>query len=144
MSPWNSTRPAAWGRSAGGPARSAANRPRTAFTASDEKGFSVSDDPYPITVGISKDLPSEFPGNFVAQTEANEMAVVGLGSFANKAYYRVVAVDPAGNRSGPSEYASAPAAGRHPRAQRRSEAGRGISQHDLGHSFLGRTCGCAS
>jgi hypothetical protein len=61
-----------------------------------------------VTIGISKDLPSEFPGNFVGQTEAQEMAVVGQGSLANKAYYRVVAVDNSGNRSGPSDYASAP------------------------------------
>lgn len=76
--------------------------------ASDEKGFSASDSPYAVTIGISKDLPSEFPGNFVGQTEAQEMAVVGQGSLANKAYYRVVAVDNSGNRSGPSDYASAP------------------------------------
>jgi hypothetical protein len=76
--------------------------------ASDEKGFSVSDSPYPVTVGISKELPGEFRGNFVAQTEAQEMAVVGLGTLANKAFYRVVAVDASGNRSGPSDYASAP------------------------------------
>jgi hypothetical protein len=76
--------------------------------ASDEKGFSVSDNPYPVTVGISKDLPSEFPANFVAQTEAQELVVIGIGPFANKAFYRVVAVDAAGNRSGPSDYATAP------------------------------------
>lgn len=76
--------------------------------ASDEKGFSISDRPYPVTVGISKGLPAEFPANFVAQTEAQDMAVVGLGPFANKAFYRVVAVDDSGNHSGPSDYVSAP------------------------------------
>ena len=76
--------------------------------ASDEKGFSVSDKPYAVTVGISKELPTEFPANFVAQTKAQEMPVIGLAPLANKAFYRVVAVDESENRSGSSEYASAP------------------------------------
>jgi hypothetical protein len=79
--------------------------------ASDEKGFSVSDTPYKVTVGVSQNLPSEFPANFVAETSATEMEVVGIdkkNAAANKAFYRVVAVDAAGNRSGPSDYAAAP------------------------------------
>lgn len=79
--------------------------------ASDEMGFSISDEPYKVTVGISKDLPSEFPANFVAETTATELAVLGpqvKHAGANKAFYRVVAVDTAGNRSGPSDYAAAP------------------------------------
>jgi hypothetical protein len=76
--------------------------------ASDEKGFSVSDQPYQVTVGVSKDLPETFAGNFVAETEGREMAVIGRGSFANKAYYRVVAIDEMGNQSGPSDYTTAP------------------------------------
>jgi hypothetical protein len=76
--------------------------------ASDEKGFSISDKPYPVTIGISKELPPEFPANFVAQTEAQEMTVIGPGPLANKAFYRVVAVDKSGNRSGPSDYVAAP------------------------------------
>jgi hypothetical protein len=79
--------------------------------ASDEKGFSISDEPYKVTVGVSKDLPSEFPANFVTETTATELEVLGQQvkhAGANKAFYRVVAVDAAGNRSGPSDYASAP------------------------------------
>lgn len=78
--------------------------------ASDEKGFSIGDRPYRVTVGASGTLPPEFPANFVAENPAVELEVVGPRVSlpgANKAYYRVVAVDPAGNRSGPSDYAAA-------------------------------------
>ncbi len=78
---------------------------------SDEKGFSASDEPYAVNAGICKDLPSRFPANFIAETAAAELAVVGPAvdlPGANKAYYRVVAVDEKGRRSGPSDYASAP------------------------------------
>ena len=79
--------------------------------ASDEKGFSVSDRPYKVTVGVSEQVPSEFPANFVVETSATELEVVGPHvelPGANKAFYRVVAVDAAGNRSGPSDYAASP------------------------------------
>jgi hypothetical protein len=79
--------------------------------ASDEKGFSVSDRPYKVTVGASKNVPSEFPANFVVETSATAVEAVGSGvklSGANKAFYRVVAVDAAGRRSGPSDYAASP------------------------------------
>jgi hypothetical protein len=52
-----------------------------------------------------------FPANFIAETTATELAVLGPGvgsPAANKTYYRVVAVDAQGKRSGPSDYASAP------------------------------------
>jgi hypothetical protein len=86
--------------------------------ASDEKGFSASEDPYKITTGEfnvrtgeSTDRPAEFSANFVTETRDTELAVVGSGATlpgANKCFYRVVAVDAAGKRSGPSDYASAP------------------------------------
>jgi len=79
--------------------------------ASDEKGFSVSDQPYKVTVGVSKKVPSEFHANFVVETPATELEVVGTHlrlPGANKAFYRVVAVDRAGKRSGPSDYAASP------------------------------------
>ena len=69
---------------------------------SDEKGFTVSDEPYKVTVGISKQVPPEFPANFVGETSSAEWSAEG------KAFYRVVAVDAAGKRSGPSEYVAAP------------------------------------
>jgi hypothetical protein len=78
---------------------------------SDEKGFSVSDRPYPVTVGVSKKLPAEFPANFVVETPATQLEVVGTEvklPGANTAFYRVVAVDLAGKRSGPSDYAASP------------------------------------
>ncbi len=77
--------------------------------ASDEKGFSVSDVPFEVTVGVSSKLSSKFPANFAVETSATELAVVGQDlvlEAANKAFYRVVAVDAAGNRSGPSDYAA--------------------------------------
>ncbi len=78
---------------------------------SDEKGFTVSDEPYTINVGRSKELPAQAPANFVAETESNELVVLGAGvklPNANKAFYRVVAIDDHGKRSGPSNYAAAP------------------------------------
>ena len=51
------------------------------------------------------------PANFIAETTATEMTVLGGRSgppAANKTYYRVVAVDRQGKRSGPSDYAAAP------------------------------------
>ena len=78
---------------------------------SDENGFSVSDVPYKVTIGTSKELKPEFPANFIAETTATELAVMGDGiesQSANKTYYRVVAVDAQDKRSGPSDYATAP------------------------------------
>ena len=78
---------------------------------SDEKGFSVSDEPYEVNVGESKTLSSPFPANFVAETTDTALVVVREGldlPNANKAYYRVVAVDEKGNRSWSSAYAAAP------------------------------------
>ncbi len=77
--------------------------------ASDEKGFSISDRPYAVTVGISRAVPAEFPANFAVETPATEYEVVGSQvelAGANKAFYRVVAIDAAGKRSGPSELAA--------------------------------------
>jgi hypothetical protein len=78
---------------------------------SDEKGFSVSDKPFKVTVGASKKVPSTCPANFVTEVPATEVAVIGAEvnlPNANRAYYRVVAVDGQGKRSGPSDFAEAP------------------------------------
>jgi acetyl esterase/lipase len=77
---------------------------------SDEKGFSVSDEAYRRNVGQSKDLPAQAPANFVMETSKTELVVLGAGvdlPNTNKAFYRVVAVDDKGKRSGPSDYAAA-------------------------------------
>jgi Fibronectin type III domain len=76
---------------------------------SDEKGFSVSDDAYRMNVGQSKALPAQSPANFVAETSNTELVVLGSGvdlPNANRSFYRVVAVDDKGKRSGPSDYAA--------------------------------------
>ena len=79
---------------------------------SDEKGFTVSDEPYEVNVGNQKEkLQTPFPANFVAHTRTTELPVIGASvdlPNANKAYYRVVALDANGNRSWSSDYASAP------------------------------------
>jgi hypothetical protein len=85
--------------------------------ASDEKGFSISDEPYRALTGIynvhqkgSGESSTQFPANFVVETRATELPVVGASvdlPGANKSFYRVVAVDEAGNHSGPSDYAAA-------------------------------------
>jgi hypothetical protein len=82
---------------------------------SDEKGFTIADKPYQSTVGITKAEMAAwnpwFPANFIAETTATELAVMGCEvdlPAANKTYYRVVAVDEQGRRSGPSDYATGP------------------------------------
>src|SRR5205823_9378035 len=52
-----------------------------------------------------------FPANFMAEVTGTELAVIGADvrlPNANRAYYRVVAVDDLGKRSGPSDQAEAP------------------------------------
>ncbi|MCK4283565.1 MAG: putative Ig domain-containing protein, partial [Candidatus Brocadiae bacterium] len=79
---------------------------------SDEMAFSVSDEPYRVNLGATKDkLANPFPANFVAETPDTELVVVGVGlnlPNANKAFYRVVAVDERGKRSWSSDYVAAP------------------------------------
>jgi hypothetical protein len=82
---------------------------------SDEKGFTIADKPYQSTVGTTKAEMAAwnpwFPANFIAETTATELAVMGCEvdlPAANKTYYRVVAVDESGKRSGPSDYATGP------------------------------------
>jgi hypothetical protein len=82
---------------------------------SDEKGFTIADQPFQGTVGVTKTEMAAwdpwFPGNFIAETSATELKVLGSEvtlPAANKTYYRVVAVDQYGKRSGPSDYATAP------------------------------------
>lgn len=82
---------------------------------SDEKGFTIADQRFQSTVGVTKSEMADwnpwFPANFIAETSATELTVIGrevdLPS-ANKAHYRVVAVDEHGKRSGPSDYATGP------------------------------------
>ena len=78
---------------------------------SDEKGFTVHDAPYEVKLGDTKGLANPFPANFVAEVEGTSLDVVGVGNAlpnANKAYYRVVAVDDKDKRSGDSDYVEAP------------------------------------
>jgi hypothetical protein len=78
---------------------------------SDEKGFSVSDEPVQVVVGASQEVPSRRPANFVREVSATEAAVTGADiklPNANRAFYRVVAVDGQGKRSGPSDFAEVP------------------------------------
>jgi hypothetical protein len=92
---------------------------------SDEKGFTVSDEAYTVNVGAS-DLPRKFAANFAAETAGAELIVLGPGldiPNANKAFYRVVAVDAAGKRSGPSDYAGAPRPFVYTRAPARATVG---------------------
>lgn len=74
---------------------------------SNERGFSASREPYRVMVDNKN--AETFPANLVATTDGTEMIVGGPdapdGGFA---FYRVVAVDPDGIRSGPSDLAAAP------------------------------------
>jgi hypothetical protein len=79
---------------------------------SDEKGFFASDTPRKANFSDqAHTLPEQIPANFVAETDATELTVVGQGidlPNANKAYYRVVAVDDGGGRSYSSDFVEAP------------------------------------
>jgi len=90
---------------------------------SNEKGFSVSDTEYMVVMGrgfckdmdefnAKDDIPSrnavKTPSNFMIATDNQTVMVVGHELSlpnANKAFYRVVAVDERGNESGASDYA---------------------------------------
>jgi hypothetical protein len=77
----------------------------------DEKGFTVHDASYEVKLGDTKELTNPFPANSVAEVTSTSLDVVGVGNAlpnANKAYYRVVAVDSQGKRSGDSDYGEAP------------------------------------
>ena len=79
--------------------------------ASDEKGFSISDEPIQTVIGASKQVPKLRPPNFVAEVSDTEAHVIGAAvglANGNRAFYRVVAVDEQGKRSGSSDYAEAP------------------------------------
>jgi hypothetical protein len=78
---------------------------------SDEKGFWASDEPYQAVVGVSKEITPKRPANFIMEVTASEAPVIGAelkSAKANKAFYRVVAVDEQNRRSGPSDFAEAP------------------------------------
>jgi hypothetical protein len=78
---------------------------------SDEQGFTIHDSPYDAKLGETTELTNPFPANFVTEVTGTSLDVIGAGNplpNSNKAYYRVVAVDGSGNRSGDSDYVEAP------------------------------------
>jgi hypothetical protein len=115
--------------------------------ASDERGFSVSDEPFEVAAGVydvhqgqSTEPPTEFPANYLAETRETELAVVGPEvdlANANKTFYRVVAVDEAGNRSGPSDFATAPRPVIYSRPAVEAQAGKEYGYHVRASASLG-------
>jgi hypothetical protein len=83
---------------------------------SDEEGFTASDTDYDVMDYFAGDwrrarLNRRSSSNFVAETDGTELTVLGEGlriPSANKAFYRVVAVDARGRRSWSSDFAEAP------------------------------------
>ncbi|MGC9320012.1 MAG: putative Ig domain-containing protein, partial [Armatimonadota bacterium] len=80
---------------------------------SDEKGFTISDTEYEVWVGNQGEPQGwqTWPANLAAETTDRRLQVVGPGldfENANRAYYRVVAVDARGVESGPSDYIAMP------------------------------------
>jgi hypothetical protein len=83
---------------------------------SDEKGFTASDEPYPVMRRFAGDWRKAacsdlVAANFVGETADTELTVIGRRldlPNTNKAFYRVVAVDERGNRSWSSAYAESP------------------------------------
>lgn len=93
-------------------------RPNTAGTTpvryeiygSHERGFTVSRQDYSIVAGHGEpEGMRNMPANLLLDTVEPCALVVGSGIVAgNRAFYRVVAIDAQGLRSGPSDYAEAP------------------------------------
>ncbi len=74
---------------------------------SDERGFTASREPY--SAMIANDERETRPPNLIATTDQTSVQVGGPSvTSGNCAFYRVVAVDKDGNRSGPSDFAEAP------------------------------------
>jgi len=80
---------------------------------SDEQGFTVSDTEHEVWVGNQE--PEQgwqtWPGNLMAETAERVIRVVGAGlahENANRAFYRVVAIDANGIESGPSDFIAMP------------------------------------
>lgn len=77
---------------------------------SNERGFTASRDPYPVFQGRDGG-EAIFPANLLTTTETTSLVVAGPeipDEQGNRAFYRVIAVDAEGTRSGPSDYAEAP------------------------------------
>lgn len=91
--------------------------------ASDERGFTARHSPYPIYRGAGPAAMA--PGNCIATTTDTALQVVGPDlQHANCTFYRVVAIDAAGQRSGPSDYVAAPTPFIYSRPPRQAIAGR--------------------
>ncbi|MBT6145699.1 MAG: hypothetical protein HOH74_09730 [Gemmatimonadetes bacterium] len=77
---------------------------------SDERGFSISRQAYTIVSGASDAEGVRcMAANLLSETPQTEKTVVGSDlTDGNRAFYRVVAIDAAGIRSGPSAYVEAP------------------------------------
>ena len=138
----NSTESATGASSAGRPIRWARSPWRTVSMPATRRAFPSSDRPYKVTVGVSEKMPSEFPANFVVETSANLLEVVGPHvklEEANRAFYRVVAVDAAGNRSGPSDYAASPRPVDRQRTPDPSQQRGGLSLSGQGYPIAGRS-----
>ncbi len=77
---------------------------------SDERGFTAHRSAYQRQEGPARPASTQ-PANLLAETEGTALLVVGPqvpDGRGNRAFYRVVAVDGHGRRSGPSDYAAAP------------------------------------
>jgi hypothetical protein len=75
---------------------------------SDERGFTNSRQEYTIVAGESEENGvRSMAANLLAETQQTSAVVVGRGA-SNRAFYRVVAIDAEGVRSGPSDYVEAP------------------------------------
>ena len=91
--------------------------------ASDERGFSARRQPYALYTG--GDGEETTLANLIATTADTRLQVGGAELAAgNRAFYRVVAVDAAGRRSGPSDYAEAPRPFIYSKPPKRAIAGR--------------------
>ena len=77
---------------------------------SDERGFSISRESYQVVVGGAENQTT-FPPNFLTTVESTSVTVIAHDmpwEEGNRCFYRLVAVDEHGVRSGPSDYVESP------------------------------------
>jgi hypothetical protein len=77
---------------------------------SDERGFTASREPYAVFMGRDREEET-FPANLLTTETGTSRIVVAPDipeEFGNRAFYRIVAIDAQGRRSGPSDFVEAP------------------------------------
>ena len=138
------TRTRARGPSSGRPTRSAGSRRNIACTAATRRAFRSATCRTRSTSGISKELSPQFPANFIAETTATELAVLG-GQVELAHGQQDLLSRGGGGRAGQAERAfrlcHRAASGDLQQAGGAGQGRRGVPRPGLGQLALWATCG---